>query len=302
MAPPPYLLTVPFYTGVELARLTLQSVLSQDDPHWRCVVVDDSPEGSSDGPAVAELVAAVGDARLSYERNEGEHGVAAAFNRCFDLARREAAELVTVVHADDLLEPGYVAAMRAAHAHAPAVTCVAPKVTVVGADGSTRRTIPDTVKSLLWPRRLDELRGQTGLRLLLRGQFFYCPAVSYRVSAIEHHTWNARWGQVMDLELYGRILLEDGAIRLTDDRVYRYRRHEGSETQLNSATLVRSEEETELCRTLAAEARRRGWARAARAGGWRTTVRLQAALRVVTSLRAGRADIARRALKLSVGR
>lgn len=299
---PPYLLAVPFYAGIDLVRLTLQSVLAQDDPSWRCVVVDDSPDGSPDGPALAALVDGLGDARVTCERNPGAHGVAAAFERCFEVARRERAELVTIVHADDLLEPGYVSTMSVAHASAGDATCVVPRVTVVGADGAPRRTLPDTVKSLLWPRHATRLVGEAGLRALLRGQFFYCPAVSYRVSRLPEPAWNSRWGQVMDLELYGRLLLNDAVIELADDRVYRYRRHEGSETQLNSAALVRSEEETVLCRELAARAERRGWARAARAGQLRTTVRLQAMMRVLTSLRAGRLDLARRAAALSVRR
>jgi glycosyltransferase involved in cell wall biosynthesis len=305
MAPPPYLFTVPFYAGVPLVRLTLQSVLVQDDPDWRCIVVDDAPDGSPDGEAVACLVAELDDARLVHERNPGEHGVAAAFNRCFEVAVREGAEFVTVLHADDLLEPSYVRVARAAHTHATDCTCVAPKVTVVGADGEPRRTLPDTVKALLWPRRATRLAGEAGLRALLRGQFFYCPAVSYRVDRLhgpDALTWNQRWGQVMDLELYARILLAGGVIGLVDDRIYRYRRHEGSATQVNSAAMVRSEEETLLCREVAAQARQLGWRRAARAGTVRATVRLQAAMRVLTSLRAGRIDLARQALRLSVGR
>lgn len=302
MAPPPYLFTVPFHSDVAMLDQTLRSVLAQDDAAWICVVVDDAPDGSPDGPAVAAMVAGIGDDRLRYERNPGAHGVAAAFDHCFAVAARDGAELLTILHADDLVEPGYVTAMRAAHDRSPRATCVAPKVTVIGADGAPRRTLPDTVKSLLWPRRLGELRGETGLRVLLRGQFFYCPAVSYRVERIREMSWNARWGQVMDLELYGRMILGDGSIELCDERVYRYRRHEGSATQVNSAALLRSEEETLLCRELADQARRRGWRRASRAGRVRATVRLQAAMRVLTSLRAGRRDLARRALVLSVGR
>ena len=84
----------------------------------------------------------------------------------------------------------------------------------------------------------------------------------------------------MDLELYGRILLAGGSIVLEPAPVFRYRRHEQSMTQLNSATMVRTVEETEVCRQLADEAKRLGWRRAAREGRLRVTVRLQALMRV----------------------
>ena len=69
-------------------------------------------------------------------RNPTNLGVAGSFNRCFELAVEHGAELAMILHADDLLEPGYVAVVRAAHAASPDATCVATQVTVIGADGA----------------------------------------------------------------------------------------------------------------------------------------------------------------------
>jgi glycosyltransferase involved in cell wall biosynthesis len=293
---PRYLVAVPYHSRPELLREALESVVAQDDPDWECVVVDDSPPGDE----VEPVLRAFHDPRLTSVRNPSTLGVAGNFNRCFDIARRRGAELAVILHADDVLEPWYVSTMRAAHAHHPEAACVAPRVTVIDARGRPARTVPDTVKSWLWPRRLHALEGERGLTVLLRGQFFHCPAVSYRVELLRDRAWNDRWRQVMDLELYARILLDGGTIALEPRRVYRYRRHPGSMTQINSGTLVRSLEETALCRELARDAAALGWRRAARAGRIRFAVRAQALLRALTLPFSGRLRDARRALRLAV--
>ncbi len=293
---PAYLVAVPYHSRPDLLREALASVVTQDDPDWECVVVDDSPTGDD----VGAVVEALGDARISTVRNPGTLGVAASFNRCFDVARERDATLAMVLHADDLLEPTYLSTIKAAHARRPEAVCVAPRVGVIGADGRARRTVPDTVKALLRPRGVDALAGERGLAILLRGQFFHCPSVSYRVGLLHGHVWNARWQQVMDLELYARLLLDGATIALEPRRLFRYRRHEGSMTQINSGTLVRSVEETELCRELAREAAARGWRRAAMAGRVRLAVRAQALLRAVTLLVRGRARDALRAGRLAL--
>ena len=66
----------------------------------------------------------------------------------------------------------------------------------------------------MWPRRTTTLIGERGLQRLLRGQFFYCPAVSYRLALVPRPAWDPRWRQVMDLMLYGRVLLAGGSIEL----------------------------------------------------------------------------------------
>lgn len=294
--PDVYWITVPFYSNLDYLRETMRSVVAQTDPNWRAIIVDDSVVDVGVQSVLDELA----DARIELVRNETNLGVAGSFNRCFELALDRGAELAMILHADDLLEPQYVATVRAAHAASSDATCVAPKVTVIGSDGSPRHSLPDTVKEWLWPRRLPRLEGERGLQLLLRGQFFYCPAVSYRMAKIAMPAWNPRWTQVMDLELYGRILLSGGSIALEPARVFRYRRHGQSMTQMNSVTMVRTVEETDVCRILAADAEQRGWRRAARAGRLRLAVRLQSLVQAVSLISRGRFRAAGRAIILSI--
>ena len=153
-------LALPFYSNVEYLAVALQSLMVQSDPHWTAIVVDDA----SPDPGAEKMLAALRDRRVRYVRNEQNLGVAANFNRCLELGAA-GAEIVTVFHADDELEPGYVAAVRAAHRRFPEATCVAPRVTVIDGKGMPTRTLGDSVKRLLWPRQVaDDAGGGRGAR------------------------------------------------------------------------------------------------------------------------------------------
>jgi hypothetical protein len=108
----------------------------------------------------------------------------------------------------------------------------------------------------------------------MHGLFFYCPAVSYRVDLLPALHFDGRWMQVMDLDLFARVLLGDGSIALIPDRMYRYRRHDSAATRRNTQSSLRATEEVAVIREIVAAARRRGWGRTARAGRLRLTVRV----------------------------
>ena len=293
-----YLFLIPFYANTDYLAAAIRSVQTQTDGAWQLVVVDESLGDNS----AQSLVSSFGDSRMEYMRNSENLGVAGNFNRCFALARERGAEFATILHSDDVLEPEYLVTMRAAHDRFSNATCIAPNANIINDKGEPSRTLPDSVKAIFWPRRADVLHGEQGLTHLLRAQFFYCPAVSYRMPLLTLPAWNSRWDQVMDFEFYARILLGGGTIALVRQRVYRYRRHADSMTTVNSRSLVRTEEETELCRELSREASEKGWVRAARAGRRRLTVRLHAAFRALSLLAHGQPSLSRRALWLAVRR
>ncbi len=263
-------IALPFFSNLEYLETALRSVVDQSDPHWTAIVVDDaSPERGAEA-----VVAGIADSRVRYLRNERNLGISANFDRCLELGAAEA-DIVTVFHADDLLEPGYVAAVLSAHRRFPTAACVAPKVTVVDGSGRPTRTLGDAVKQMMWPRRLPTtFVGDRGLARLMHGLFFYTPSVSYRVELLPDLRFDERWRQVMDLDLYARVLLDGGSIAFVPDRVYRYRRHDATMTAQNSRSLVRLGEEVAISREVAASAREKGWTRSARAARLRLTIRL----------------------------
>ncbi|HEY0519644.1 MAG TPA: glycosyltransferase [Ilumatobacteraceae bacterium] len=265
----PICITIPFHADLSYLETALRSLIGQRDLDWTAIVVDDA----SPQPGASQVVAALGDDRIDIVRNDTNLGIAANFNRCLELGANAAA-IVTIFHADDVLEPGYVSSVRAAHSAFPDAACVAPRATVIGGDGHPKRTLADTTKALLWPRRLPfVLEGDRGLARLVHGLFFYCPAVSYRVDLLPELRFDGRWQQVMDLDLFGRILLDDGCIVVVGDREYRYRRHDASATAAHTRSSLRSTEEAAVSREIVDAARRRGWLRAVRAGRLRPIVR-----------------------------
>lgn len=276
---------IPFLRPIAYLREALASVVAQTNGAWRCVVMDEGAE-----PGVRALVESQRDARFEYRANERVLGMVANWNRCLDAA---STELVTLLHADDQLRPDYVDVMLAladAHPRAVALACDAEIV-----DGAGRPTfsLADAVKRrLIPPGEPWRIAGEDGLAALARADFVVCPAVAWRLPVLGGRRFEAGWKQAQDLELLARLLFDGEEIAGTRQRAYRYRRHAESATAIQTADLSRFEEEFAVLDRIAARARERGFARAARVAERKAIVRLHLALRAgidVARLRPGAA-------------
>ena len=269
---------IPFYAGLDYLREALASLVAQTDPDWTAVVIDDhSPEAGAE-----EVVAALGDPRIRYQRNEANLGLAANFNRCL---AAPGTDVVAIFHADDILEPNYVGTIRAAHADHPEAAMVAPMATAIDAGGAPIDTAVDKMKRRFWPdEQRHELCGDAGLARLMTAFFVYCPAMSYRPALLPTPAFDTRWKQVMDLDLFARVLLDGGTILLDRTTVYRYRRHAGTVTSQNAKSFTRLAEETDLAYEVAAAAKAQGWTRSARAARLHWTQRVNGAVALASSI------------------
>lgn len=284
----PLTFAVPFHRGRRYLRAAIESVLAQTRPDWRLLVVDDAgPE-----PGIDNLVASFADPRLSYVRNPVNLGLAGNWNRCVALADTP---LVTVLHADDELLPGYAAAVIGAHERHPGTAAVFTRAAVVGDDGSPRFSFPDAVKRLIEPRSRSEwvIEGDAGLARVLRGQFIFCPSLCYATSRIGAAPFSGRWRMVLDLDLLARLLLAEERVVGVPEVHYAYRRHAESETARLTSSNVRFAEELAIYDEIAAAARAKGWARAARVARAKTVIRLHLAYRALGDLVRGRLGSAR---------
>jgi hypothetical protein len=220
----------------------------------------------------------------------------ACWNRCLEVA---GGELVTLLHADDRLLPGYVGAMkRLARAHPGAAALFAAHETIDAA-GKRRFSLQDDVKHLLVPRvgRDVELHGEPGLRALMRGNFIVCPSLCWRRSVLGERRFDARWRQVQDLELLARLLLAGETLVGSRERLYAYRRHAANATARQTESLLRFEEEFAIFEQIAARAAEVGWRRAAGTARRKVILRLHLGWRVVGELARLRARPAARALR-----
>ena len=93
-------------------RLAVRSVLDQDTTGWRLVIVDDCYPDE----ATSDWLASLQGPDVVYVRNEETLGVNGNFRRALSLAT---AEHVVFMGCDDLLEPGYVAAVQTHPGGAP---------------------------------------------------------------------------------------------------------------------------------------------------------------------------------------
>ncbi len=247
-------LAVPYYSGFALFVQTLRSLASQ---RARVLIVDDSPHGFSSEQRAT--IARTVDARVL--RNAANLGMARTWNRCLDEADTD---LVTIVHGDDLLVPGYAArVLELSESGGPAVFT---GVRVIGSDGGQVFSVPDRVKRMITPRHDAELMisGDAGLASLLRGNYIYCPTLCFRRSRMTLR-FDPRWRFMLDMDLTVRLLLSGSPILgVPKQPLYLYRRHADNATARLTAELTRFHEEAAFYREVAQLAARRGYAEAAR--------------------------------------
>ena len=283
MEPARVTFAIPYHRGLDWLREAIESVLAQREPGWRCLVLDDS--GDAGAPA-RDLVAGFGDPRIAYHANEATQGMVENWNRGLDAAETD---LVTLLHADDRLLPEYaevVLALAAAQPRAAAVCC---GTQIIDARGKPRFSFADAYKRLLVPPGDPWLlRGEPGLRALLRGDFVNCPTLCWRRSVLGGRRFESGWKQVQDLEMLTRLLLDGAEIAGTRRVAYAYRRHEASATSRQSESLLRFDEENALYARLTLRAEQRGWSAAARTARRRAIVKLHLGFRVAADLATGR--------------
>jgi glycosyltransferase involved in cell wall biosynthesis len=271
---------VPFYRGTAYLARAVASVVNQTRDDWRLVVVDD---GGPDGADAAEVVEALRDPRARYVRAAENAGLAGNWNRCLDLVDTE---LVTLLHADDELLPGYSSAVLAGHLRHPSAAAVFCSVDVIDAGGRPTFSAPDAFKRMLSPRRSGDsvLVGDRGLARLMVGNTIFCPTLCLRASAVGARRFDPQWRFVLDLAFVTDLLFDGAELVGVPEVAYRYRRHRESETALLTATSERFVEETAFHRSVARRAEVAGWTRSARAARLMPSVRLHAGLRAVESV------------------
>src|SRR4051794_25715343 len=129
---------IPYYSNADYLLEAVASVRAQTIDDWELLVVDDA------GPQPAgERVDALGDPRIRYIRNTSNLGLADNWNECIRLA---GGPLVTLLHADDRLRPGYAVAVLAAARQSPEGAAAFTDATIIGAERTPARAVPDLVK------------------------------------------------------------------------------------------------------------------------------------------------------------
>jgi glycosyltransferase involved in cell wall biosynthesis len=262
---------VPFYGDPALLKETVASVLAQTDADWRLTVVDDGyPDDSIPG-----WFEALGDDRIRYTRNETNLGANKNYEKCLALAT---ADDVTVLGADDLLRPDYVAVVREARRRFPDAAVIQPGVEIVDEHGQRVRSLVDRVKSVYAPspETAVELSGEDLATSLLRGNWLYFPALCFSVAKVREVGFRDGLNVVQDLALVMDLLMRGERLVLDPTVCFAYRRHSGSDSSWRALEGTRFLEEGAYFQQIAGELTALGWSRAARAARMHLSSRLHA--------------------------
>ncbi len=282
MAPSPAItFAIPYFANLEYLREAITSVQAQTIDLWELLIVDDcGPEPPN------ELVESLGDPRIRCTRNEANLGLAGNWNESI---RQSNAPLVTLLHSDDRLLPGYGAAVIDNATRHPDVAAFFTGTTIIGADGNPARSLPDFVKRFARRPASDHVvAGDAALSVVLANNYIFCPTLCYRTALVGTRPFDARWSFVLDLDNIRRLLLSGQTLYGIRTPLYEYRRHGSNQTSMLTANAIRFTEEIALYREVADAAAAIGWQRSARTARHRWMVRTHLAAQSLNDLVHGR--------------
>jgi glycosyltransferase involved in cell wall biosynthesis len=284
---------MPYYGDVAMMQAAVRSILAQDDPDWHLTVVDDG-----EAAGVPEWFAALGDSRVSYQRNPVNLGVTGNFRKCVELAKRDR---MVMMGSDDLMLPDYVSTVRRLEALAPGAGIVQPGVQVIDEAGRViGGGLVDSAKRRIYKPKgpgPHHLRGQELAVNLLRGNWLYFPSICWRTDAVAAVGFREELEVIQDLDLIIK-LVERGEELIAGDHVcFQYRRHLSSESAKQALDGSRFAEARAFFLETADYLDSIGWTEAAAVSRRHRSARLHALSLVPVALKQRRMDSARQLMR-----
>jgi len=262
---------MPFWGREDHLREAVESVLAQDDDQWRLTVIDDAYPDEGPGQWVASLT----DPRVAYVRHATQRGVSANFNYCVQNAT---ADDLVIMGCDDVMLPSYVGSMRRLRESYPEAAMLLGGVDVIDDESRPIRPVADAIKARLRPDAPagSEACGEALAVSLMRGNWAYFPAVVWDRKRLAAVGFDAGDTVVQDLRVMMDLIFENASFGLSDDVVFRYRRHKSSVSSVLSVDGARFAEERRLYASVAERAEAIGWRHAKRAARVRMVSRIHA--------------------------
>ncbi|MFD5466407.1 glycosyltransferase [Kitasatospora sp. NPDC127059] len=275
---------IPYYGDPEYLFATIDSIRAQNQQDWRLTVVDDQYPGNR----ALEYIESLDDDRIRYVRNEERLGPNGNTYKASTLAERE---FVSMMGADDLLEPNYLDVVLERLKADPAAIACQPGVKVMDSDGNLVPSlgIGDKVKRRIAApaRKAGVISGEAAVKSLLSGNWLYTPSLTYRQSALSKIPYRPDIDAVHDLAFMVDMLMEGGNLLVDEREVFRYRRHQASDSSNRVKDGKRFDEELKYYTLISKELRAKGWNAAARSADLHLSSRLHALMVAAGRLGAG---------------
>jgi glycosyltransferase involved in cell wall biosynthesis len=265
-------IALPFYGDVAFMKQTVQSILNQSDPNWRLIVVDDGYPDQS----IPSWFEGLRDNRIEYQRNAKNLGANGNFQKCLGLL---SADYCLVMGADDLLEPNFVERINELILQFPDISMIHPGVKVVNEKNEVISTRSDQVKKNIRDSQdnLRVLKGEALAESLMKGNWMYFPSIVWKTKTIQQIGFRPGFHVCQDLGLAMDLIMQGGEMALIDDEIFKYRRHQESDSSVKAINGERFRDEKHFFTVMAKDLKSIGWKSAARAARLHSTSRLHAA-------------------------
>jgi hypothetical protein len=188
--------------------------------------------------------------------------------------------------ADDLLEPNFVERINELIAQHPGISMIHPGVKVIDENNEQISTRSDQVKKSL--RESQEisrlLMGEALAESLMKGNWMYFPSIVWKTKTIQEIGFRPGFHVCQDLGLAMDLIMQGGEMALIQDEIFRYRRHQESDSSVKAVNGERFKDEKHFFNVMSQDLNEIGWKSAARAAKVHSTSRLHAASLIPTCI------------------
>lgn len=273
-------IAVPFYGNVEHLKECVQSVIEQTFPEWSLIVVDDGYPDIS----ISRWFANLGDSRITYIRNSRNLGANGNYVKCLSLLDSEYA---VIMGADDIMAPNFLEEMVELANRFPSADMLHACVKVVDSDSNEVNPIGDRLKNLIRPRNRSAvlLTGEKVATSLMIGNWLYFPSLMWKTSRLKQVGFRPNLNVCQDLALVIDLLKSDSSMAISNEVVFKYRRHIASDSSSKAFDGTRFDEERRFFNQLSSEFRQKRWYTASVAARLRLTSRLHSLFLIPRALR-----------------
>jgi hypothetical protein len=181
--------------------------------------------------------------------------------------------------ADDLLEPNFVERISELIVAHPGVSMIHPGVKVIDEKNELISTRSDQIKKSIRESQGSStvLSGEPLARSLMKGNWMYFPSIVWKTKTIQEIGFRPGFHVCQDLGLAMDLIMRGGEMALIEDDIFRYRRHQESDSSIKAFNGERFKDEKYFFKVMTKDLRRIGWKSAARTAMIHSTSRLHAA-------------------------